>query len=69
MGEFIDNRQAFDVFAVGAGIEHEVISPRVIGPSSGIGLRPATCDALTSTFGRQLKLEPSATSAGPVLRS
>jgi len=39
-GELIDHGQALDLLAVGAGVEHEVVGPDVVGPCRRQGPRP-----------------------------
>ena len=41
VGELVDDRQALDLLAVGAGVEHEVVGPDVIGGPWWQGSRPA----------------------------
>lgn len=55
-GELVDHRQALDLLAVGACIEHEVIRPDVVGGPRRQRSGPRTGDPLPAPLGGQLQL-------------
>ena len=61
VGEFVDHRQTLELLAVGAGIEHEVVGPDVIGGPRRQRARPTGGNAPARTFARQAAARPGAT--------
>lgn len=55
-GELVDDRQTFQLLAVRAGVEDEVVSPDVIGRPGWQGARPRARDPLPAPFRGQLQL-------------
>jgi hypothetical protein len=53
--ETIDDREALELLAVGAGIEHKVVRPQLTHAARRQGTRPAGCDASARPFSRDLQ--------------
>jgi hypothetical protein len=41
-GKFIDHRQTFQLLTIGAGVEHKIVGPDLVGSRSRQRARPAT---------------------------
>src|ERR1700731_1100424 len=63
---FVDDRQALQLLTVGAGVEHKVVGPDLIGTGGRRWPRPSVCNTPPRSLFRHLKASVPANPVSPI---